>query len=129
VIGVDVVSIKRIVAANKNDRLIQEILSNKEIEYLNSKSKEIKNGNLCSAYNSTLAGFWAAKEAVLKALEIGIKNGIALKDVQILHKGNGAPMVQITSKNSKIEAMLAGKTIFISISHDAEIAIAVCQIA
>jgi len=74
-----------------------------------------------------LAGFWAAKEAVLKALEIGII--VDLKQVEICHKENGAPYVELAKE--LCENYNLGKKIKINLStsHDAGVAVSFCQIS
>ncbi len=68
-----------------------------------------------------LAGLWAAKEAVLKALGTGLS--LPMTDVEICHTADGAPFCRLSGK----AAELAGAaSISVSITHDAGIAAAVC---
>lgn len=124
-VGVDIVDISRVAKANTKNAFINKVLTSAEIKYLQTKSTMANNA--FSEYDCTLAGYWAAKEAVLKALEIGIVAD--LKQVEILHKPNGAPYVKLDDKFCKKYNIISDKNINISISHDAGSAICVCYIA
>lgn len=124
-LGIDVVEVERVVKANKNGAIEKKILTKQEKDYLLTKSTTVV--NKFSERDYSLAGFWAAKEAVLKALELGII--VDLKQVEICHKENGAPYVKLAKalkdkynidKNLKFE---------LSTSHDAGVAVSVCNVA
>ena len=121
-VGVDIVDITRIANAKNKEALIEKILTENEKEYLKTKSKKVN--NMFSEYDCSLAGFWAAKEAVLKALEVGIVTN--LKHIEILHKENGAPFVKLNESFVKKYNVNNNYTLSISISHDGGVAICVC---
>ena len=123
-VGVDIVEIKRVANANIKNAFINKVLTNLEQEYLQTKSTVVN--NMFSEYDCTLAGFWAAKEAVLKALEIGLVTN--LKHIEILHKPNGAPYVNLHKSFCNKYNISNNTNISISISHDAGMAICVCYI-
>ena len=124
-IGIDIVEVKRIKELNKDGRLEQRILSTREQEYLNKKSINVVLGKTYSEKDNSLAGFWASKEAVLKALGIGINN-VNLKEVEILHKSSGEPYGEVSEKIWKFAGKKPAKNIKISVSHDAGLAVSVC---
>jgi holo-[acyl-carrier protein] synthase len=64
-----------------------------------------------------LAGRFAAKEAILKALGTGWRAGIAWTDMEILPDGQGAPVVQLTGQTAQIAAARGITGWFLSISH------------
>ncbi len=71
-----------------------------------------------------LAARFAAKEAVLKALGKGFGGDIGFVDVEILTLPSGAPDVAL-HRGAKVSADVLGvRRWFISISHDAGMAIA-----
>lgn len=73
---------------------------------------------------ASLAGRFAVKEAILKALGTGWSDGIRWVDIQVLPDAAGKP---VATAAGRVGALLrdAGVTgIHISISHDAEYAIA-----
>lgn len=71
-----------------------------------------------------LAGRFAAKEAVLKALGTGWVDGISWTDVEITQNGSGAPIVALHSECAKIAAENGVVQWLLSISHTENIAIA-----
>ena len=64
-----------------------------------------------------LAGRFAAKEAVVKALGTGISSGIDFTDVEILREGNGRPVVQLHGGAALRAQQMGVQNIHISISH------------
>lgn len=71
-----------------------------------------------------LAGRFAAKEAVLKAMGTGWSQGIAWTDVEIQRLETGRPNVVLSTKAEDIANRLGVTTWFISISHEASYAVA-----
>jgi holo-[acyl-carrier protein] synthase len=75
-----------------------------------------------------LAGRFAAKEAVLKALGVGI-SGVALTDVEVLASDTGEPGVTLRESALRV-AEARGLTQYqVSISHDGGFAIAFALLA
>ena len=71
----------------------------------------------------SLAGYWAAKEALIKAL--GNPTGLSFQDVQIAKDDLGKPRLEISGA-TEIRANELGITSWhLSISHDAGMAVAV----
>ncbi|MCX7695390.1 MAG: holo-ACP synthase [Caloramator sp.] len=109
-IGTDIIEISRIKRAAEKRGFLERVYTENELEY-------IKNKNIESA-----AGYFAAKEAVSKALGTGIK-GFSFRDIEIL-KRDGAPYVVLHGGAKKIAE---GKNIIniqLSISHCREYAVA-----
>ena len=109
-IGTDIVSIKRIEASY--EKFGKKFLD----RFLNENEQKIANKI------ETIAGFWAAKEAISKALETGIGKELGFLDIEILKKSNNVPYFLIKDKNFNIIDSS------ISISHDNNFAIAVAVI-
>ncbi|MBQ8468544.1 MAG: holo-ACP synthase [Clostridia bacterium] len=124
-VGIDIVDIKRIAEGNVDGKIENRILSDKEKEYISKKSRNLVKGRIFSEFDNSLAGFWAAKEAVLKAFGIGL-HSINLKDIQILHKQSGEPYVELMPAAVAKIGGKKPKNIEISISHDAGMAVSVC---
>jgi phosphopantetheine--protein transferase-like protein len=111
VLGTDIVKIERIKAAIGNEKFLTKVFCESEIKrYMETGGKA-----------ETLAGFFAAKEAVSKALGTGFR-GFGLTDIEIIHDASGAPAV-IMHNGAKEKA--AGGEISVSISHDGGYATAV----
>lgn len=108
-IGIDIVSIKRIAAAKARhgDLFLHKFLNPSEIEL--AKSDE------------TLAGFWAAKEAISKALGCGIGAEFGFGDATIYKDNKGAPKIKF---NTEILYKFNIKNTSLSITHDGGFAIA-----
>ncbi len=114
-IGVDIVKIERIAAASKKENFLNGVFTEKEIKrYKDTGCKP-----------ETLAGFFAAKEAVSKALGTGFR-GFAPKDIEVYNELSGAPKVNLFNG---AKTALADKEVSISISHDGEYAVAAAIIA
>lgn len=115
-IGLDLVKIARIRSLTERwqQRFLQRLYTDAEREYCLGRA---------SPYAS-LAGRFAAKEAVLKALGTGWSGGIRWVDIQVLNDPAGRP---VATANGRVGALLkeAGVTgIHVSLSHDADYAIA-----
>jgi holo-[acyl-carrier protein] synthase len=71
-----------------------------------------------------LAGRFAVKEAVLKALGTGKSQGILWRDVETIRGAMGKPEVKLYGKALNYMKKLNGKQIFVSITHDGGKAVA-----
>ena len=111
--GIDLVNINRFKNIINNEKLLNSLFNNQEIEYIN-KHKSLE----------TIAGLFAAKEAFLKAIKKGINN-YSLKDIEIMHDTNNAPYI-ILHNNIKKEYNI--NNISLSISHDKDYAVAIVSI-
>ena len=109
-IGIDIIEICRIEKATENEKFIERIYTENEIKEFLRRNKNV----------SYLAGRFAAKEAVSKALGTGMRN-IDFKDIEILSDNLGKPYVVTSGK-------LENLTIHITISHSKDNAIAFCVI-
>jgi len=110
-IGIDIVSIKRFEKFLDKKTALQKYLSDEEILLITSPS--------------TAAGFFAAKEAISKALGTGIGEKCSFKDIKIHKDSKGAPFYTLSSHI--IEEFEIIET-SLSISHDGGFAIAVASI-
>ena len=112
-IGTDIIEIDRIEKVIlRTSSFIQKSFTSNEIEYF--KLKGLK-GNV-------IAGNFAAKEAISKALGTGFR-GFGLQDIEVLRDELGKPVVNLSHK---IYELLDIKkfNIHVSISHSKENAIA-----
>lgn len=82
-IGTDIIEINRIVALNYKGRFVKKLLSEDEYQlFINFKSEKRQ--------NEFLAGRWAAKEALYKALG-SYCDGKQYTDFSILNDNEGKP--------------------------------------
>lgn len=105
-IGTDIIEIDRIAMSLKRhgNRFLDRIFTPKEQEYA-SKFKH---------NHGTLAGRFAAKEAIAKALGTGIREDIGWKDIEILNDPLGKPCVFLADHLKK---RFNHPNIIVSISH------------
>ena len=106
-IGIDIIEIDRIEKVlNRTPRFLDRNFTEKEIEYF-------KKNNLKS---ESIAGNFAAKEAISKAIGTGIR-GFNLKDIEILRDDLGKPIVNKYNNLKEICIKYSVKEIIVSISH------------
>lgn len=116
-IGLDIIELERIATAyNRHGaRFVRRILSDSESKRLDKRADKI-------AY---LAGRFAAKEAVLKALGVVFSNGVFLNDIEITNLPDGRPYVTLAGR---LAQKLANRNIHISITHSHQTAAAVAAL-
>lgn len=114
--GIDLVDFKRIEQMLKRheDRFLDRVFTSAEQAYANSNRDSTQ----------TLAGRFAAKEAVLKLMGTGWRGKIAWTDIEVLNNPSGQPQVTVRGEVEKIAARLGVKQISVSITHTANFAIA-----
>ena len=115
-IGFDLCEISRIDQQLKNERFLQRFFSPEEQGYINSRGP----GRAASA-----AACFAAKEALVKALGTGFE-GIAMKDVTVLHMENGRPYYELRGLARERAEGLGAVRIHLSLSHEQGMAGAFC---
>ena len=115
-VGIDVLDAVRMENLSKNSKHLNQIFSEKEIEYAGL----IKN-NL-----PRLAGMFCAKEAFLKALGIGVRNGVDFLEIEIDHEDNGRPIYKLSDHIKDILKSLNIVNVELSISHTDNYATAIC---
>jgi holo-[acyl-carrier protein] synthase len=108
-IGIDIVSIPRIenMLRKFGQKALKKYLNDKEIALINSPQ--------------TAAGFWAAKEAISKALGCGIGEELSFKDIILSKDKKGKPIAKLTEEKKNFFNIVH---IDISITHEKEFAIA-----
>jgi len=116
-IGVDIIKNNRVRSSLKNNNFIKRIFSKNEI--LISKKFTNKTNYFSKRF--------AAKEAFVKALGTGFRDGLNFKDIEIFNDKSGKPHYLI---NSKIKNYIKKKKkvknfeLFLSISDEKEYSIA-----
>ncbi|MGL5087121.1 MAG: holo-ACP synthase [Clostridium sp.] len=112
-IGTDIIEIDRIDKAIKsNKNFLDKLFTRDEIILFESKAMR----------SEVIAGNFAAKEAISKALGTGVR-GFSFKDIEILRDELGKPVASLNKESEKI----LGKRSYdlnISISHNNSCAVA-----
>jgi len=76
-----------------------------------------------------VAGRFAAKEAVLKALGLGLSGGVSMTEIEIVSAPSGAPVMRFAGEALRT-AVAGGLTRYeTSITHDAGLAAAVVMLS
>lgn len=113
-VGTDIVKISRIKnAVCRHSNFIDRLFNQQEIEYFNSK-------NLSPEF---IAGRFAAKEAVSKALGTGFR-GFGFKDISIDRCASGKPIVILKGRAKFLAEKYGNYRIHLSISHEFDNALA-----
>lgn len=113
-IGIDIVEIGRIKQySDKNKNFLKKLFTEKEIELFESKLYSPQ----------TIAGNFAAKEAISKSLGLGIR-GYDFKDIEVLRDELGKPIVKTYNRLEKICKGYNILEIKVSISHGKDYAVA-----
>lgn len=89
-LGCDIVQISRF---DKGDDFLQRFMCK---HFTATEIKEIEQKNGIPNYDElkiAVATRFAAKEAMSKALGTGFRNGIALKDIEVVHDSQGKPEI------------------------------------
>jgi holo-[acyl-carrier protein] synthase len=115
-IGIDIIKIERFEGAltRWRDRLLERVFTPQERATCHNKARPGRH----------LAVRFAAKEAFLKALGIGMFQGVAWNDIEILNDPLGRPLMNVKGGAKKICQEKEITEIFVSISHEAEYGVA-----
>jgi holo-[acyl-carrier protein] synthase len=113
-IGIDLIEVSRIERAVTKRKLFLERIYD---------DAEIKLSNRGILRFEELAGRFAVKEAILKALKIGWRRGVKFREIIVLNEASGAPYVQLNGTVKQIADELGVRKILVSISHTKEIAV------
>ena len=106
-LGTDMIEVKRVERlASKGESYLEGIFTTGEIAYCDSKRFSAQH----------LAARFAAKEAFLKALGTGWREGIRFVDIEIHHTDQGAPKIHLTGKAKEILTALSASPYYISVS-------------
>lgn len=111
-LGIDIIKVDRIRASLERfgTRFTNRVLTPAEQRYVRERPE-------------TMAGRWAAKEAVSKVLGLGVR-GIGWRDIEIERLPTGQPAVRLHGRAAARAAQLGMGRIAVTISHEADYAVA-----
>jgi holo-[acyl-carrier protein] synthase len=114
--GIDIAEIARFgrFVAENNQSLLKRLFTPLELEYCLARR--------LSAQHFALR--FAAKEAFLKALGTGLRNGINWLDMEVRNDDLGKPVLRFSGKAAEALAAAGGQNCHLSLSHDAGCAVA-----
>jgi holo-[acyl-carrier protein] synthase len=116
-IGTDIVDLEHFqsVVANSRPGFLHHLFTDAEVGY-------------CERYKDNMASYaavFAAKEAFLKALRVGLAPGITWRDVEVLHERSGAPSIVA---HRRCAELLGEGSVHVTLSHSRSSASAVVMI-
>ena len=112
-LGIDIIKVDRIRAAldKFGARFSSRVLTESERRYVRDRPE-------------TMAGRWAAKEAVSKVLGLGVR-GIGWRDIEIERMPTGQPAVRLHGRAAVRAEQLGMERIAVSITHESDYAVAI----
>lgn len=117
-LGLDLCEVARIeMAIQKNEGFLERFYTTEERDYLAARGQ---------ARGQSAAAMFAAKEAFLKALGVGLSGGVAMADVGVSHGALGCPAYALSQAAQARMAERGASKAHLSLTHDAGVAAAVC---
>ena len=113
-VGCDIIEIERSARAINSESFIRRVFTAEEAAYCQRRGQQAA---------ASFAARFAAKEAVLKALGTGLREG-SLQEIAVDNDGLGKPLVQLSGHFAMLAKQLGVKNIQISLSHSRELATA-----
>ena len=112
-LGIDIIRVSRIrdSLARFGDRFSKRVLTPTEMAYVRGRPE-------------TMAGRWAAKEAVSKVLGLGVR-GIGWRDIEVERLPTGQPAIKLHGRAARRAEQLGMGRVAISISHESDYAVAI----
>lgn len=116
-IGIDISEQERIRASitQFGQQFVEKLFTTQEINY-------------CERYRDPTehyAGKFAVKEAFMKAIGTGRRQQVTFKDIEVLNQSSGAPRIILHGNTKVFTDNLGIMQIHVSVSHSADIAVAV----
>ncbi|MBI3624758.1 MAG: holo-ACP synthase [Candidatus Rokubacteria bacterium] len=117
-VGVDLVKIPRMrkVVERWQDRFLRRVFTDAEIAYCRTRRDPVPH----------LAARFAAKEAALKALGIGLRLGVSWRELEVRRERGQPPVLVLSGKSRRIGEALGGRRLLLSLTHDGDYAFAQC---
>ena len=112
----DLVDIERLAAAvRRSEGFVEMVFTEEERRYAAGRPGSAKH----------LAACFAAKEAFLKALGIGLWNGVPLLQVEVVHETSGRPRLRLGPLARKALRREGCRSALLGLSHERNAAVAV----
>lgn len=115
-IGIDTVEISRIQTFldDRNQALLERLFTSAELQHCRRR----KQAAAC------LAARFAAKEALVKALGTGLRDGLSWVEIEVVNDLLGKPAMKLLGRTAELVASRGFLIIHLSLSHDGGQAIA-----
>jgi holo-[acyl-carrier protein] synthase len=117
-IGADLVAIPRMrrVVERWKDRFLTRVFTEAELAYCQARRDPVPH----------LAARFAAKEAALKALGIGLRLGVTWREVEVRRDRGQPPALFLTGRSRQINEARGGGRLLLTLTHDGDYAFAQC---
>ena len=114
--GVDITEVPRIKASWERfgERFLRRLFTPEEVRYCLGKAN----------VEERLAARFAAKEAGMKAIGTGLRQGVTWHDLEIVRLPGQRPVLKFSGKAAEVAARLGCRRVHLSLSHTADHAIA-----
>ncbi len=109
-IGTDIVECLRIaqMIERHGEQFLTRVFTSAEIQYCQSRAQATQH----------FAARWAAKEAVLKALGIGLRKGLSWRDIEIKNEPTGVkPQVVLRGTAKEMVESMDVEQVLITLAH------------
>ncbi|MBN2808197.1 MAG: holo-ACP synthase [Deltaproteobacteria bacterium] len=115
-IGSDIVQVSRIetLVARYGRRFLQRVFSETETAYAFAKARPAIH----------LAARFAAKEAFVKALGLGLREGLSWCDVEVINNNLGQPQLKLHNRAHRVCYEKNQAVSWLSLSHEQDFALA-----
>lgn len=116
-VGTDIVATARLarMADQYGDRFLRRVFTRREVE----------TAEMRATLEQRLGTRFAAKEATMKALGTGWRNGVQFTQIEVRKHPTGRPEMVLSGEARARAEALGVTTIHVSLSHEAETAMAV----
>jgi holo-[acyl-carrier protein] synthase len=116
-VGVDVISVGRLASSvARQPGIVDRVFTDTERAVLDRGRSE-------EASARSMAGRFAAKEAVMKALGVGLGE-VDFAEIEVLGGRGGPPGIQLHGRAAARAAELGVASVSLSMSHDGDVAVA-----
>ncbi len=117
-IGVDLVQIPRMrrVLERWQDRFLRRVFTDAEIAYCQKRRDPVPH----------LAARFAAKEAALKALGIGLRLGVSWRELEVRRERGQPPVLVLSGRTRSIGEAQGARRLLLSLTHEGDYAFAQC---
>ncbi len=114
-IGIDIIEVKRIKQAlDRQPKIAAKLFTPGELSNCQARSYQYEE----------LAGRFAAKEALLKAIGIGWRRGVKFPEIEVSNEKSGKPYITVFGRVKEFTDRLGVKEIFLTITHTRDLAMA-----
>lgn len=115
-LGIDLAEVSRMRQAieRHGERFLNRVFTSAEIAYCRNRSNRYER----------FAARFAAKEAGMKALGTGWRNGVTWRDFEVSNAKSGKPELRLSGRALEIYRSLGGTNVVLSITHTVDSALA-----